>query len=487
METSRSITVICVLTIFALSFLINAKDAFSLEVSFPSNSFRLKAPPTYCGIGVNDSSVSSTQKENWLSMANDAVNDWKDGLQSFETFNKDVWEMYYTQISSEEEYTSSNCDIPIVFMPYPDEAEFKFEIAGLFKYPPNVIEVFYLTPTLCSTNSGSKVECYDENSYRSNEQIFTILLHEIGHTLSLDHYISDDNEVNKKWSTTESPPSVMIPTLHFNPSQQKITNNDIEKVRSIYGTDGFYAFSPKPAPPPSTPSPVPQPVPRKPEVVPVFPFDSIGLSHDVIQVETYRKETLKIIGDVSGGIFLRGIPVYLVVFNPDSTTYVLKITPARDGHFETILQFDSNSQKGTYRIEAYYLENHDKSMDVSFDVVDKFDASGTSQPDSIPRLDSGAQSQTEVNSLKIPDWIRKYAKWYAEGLIIESDFSNSIEYMIKQGIIDIQDLKPQSFTAKSNVPEWIKNNAKWWSQGLISDADFVKGIQYLVEQQIIKL
>jgi len=487
LEISRTIIVICILTFFTLSFLINAKEAFSLEVSFPSNSFRLKAPPTYCGIGVNDSSVSSTQKENWLSMANDAVNDWKDSLQSSETFNKSIWEMDYTQISSEEEYQSSNCDIPIIFMPYSEEAEFKFEIAGLFRYPPNVIEVFYLTPTLCSTSSGSKVECYDENSYRSNEQIFTILLHEIGHTLSLDHYISDDNEVNKKWFTTESPPSVMIPTLHFNPSQQKITNNDIEKIRSIYGTDGFYAFSPKPAPPPPTPSPIPQPVPRKPEVIPVFPFDSIELSHDIIQVETYKKETLKIMGDVSGGIFLRGIPVYLVAFNPDSTTYVLKITPARDGHFETILQFDSNSQKGTYRIEAYYLENHDKSMDVSFDVVDKFDASGTSQPDSIPRFDSDAQSQTEVKSLKIPDWIRKYAKWYSEGLIIESDFTNSIEYMIKQGIIDIQDLKPQSFTAKRTVPEWIKNNAKWWSQGQISDTDFVKGIQYLVEQRIIML
>jgi len=72
-------------------------------------------------------------------------------------------------------------------------------------------------------------------------------------------------------------------------------------------------------------------------------------------------------------------------------------------------------------------------------------------------------------------------------LIVESDFSNSIEYMIKQGIIDIQELKPQSYTAKRNVPEWVKNNAMWWSQGQISDTDFVKGIQYLLEQQIIKV
>ena len=60
--------------------------------------------------------------------------------------------------------------------------------------------------------------------------------------------------------------------------------------------------------------------------------------------------------------------------------------------------------------------------------------------------------------------------------------------MIKQGIMKIQDLKPQSsITMERNVPEWIRNNAKWWSQGQISDNDFVKGIQYLVEQGIIKV
>ena len=487
MEIPRTFIIICILAIFALSFL-NAKEASSLEISFPSNSFRLEAPPTYCGIDINDSSVSSTQKENWLSMAKVAVSDWKDSLQSSETFNTSIWEMDYVQVTSEEEYQSSNCDIPIVFKPYPDETEFKFEIAGLFKYPPNVVEIFYLTPTLCPTSSGSKIQCYDESSYRSNDQIFTILLHEIGHTISLDHYISDDNEVNKKWFTTDPPPSVMIPTLHFNPSLQKITNNDVEKVRAIYGTDGFYAFSPKPAPPPSTPSPIPQPIPRKPEVIPVFPFDSIELSHDVLQVERYKKETLTIAGDISEGIFLRGIPVYLVVFNPDSTTYVLKITPTRNGHFETIIQFDSNSQKGTYRIESYYMENHDKNADVFFDVVDKGDGSGTAQSGSVPRLDSQTQSQAGVNSLKIPDWVRKYAKWFSEGLIGESDFTNSIEYMIKQGTIEIQDLKPKSsITSERNVPEWFKINAKWWSQGQISDTEFVEGIQYLVEQRIIRV
>jgi len=42
-------------------------------------------------------------------------------------------------------------------------------------------------------------------------------------------------------------------------------------------------------------------------------------------------------------------------------------------------------------------------------------------------------------------------------------------------------------TPEIKIPEWIKNNADWWAQGLISDDDFIKGIQYLVEQEIIRV
>jgi hypothetical protein len=40
--------------------------------------------------------------------------------------------------------------------------------------------------------------------------------------------------------------------------------------------------------------------------------------------------------------------------------------------------------------------------------------------------------------------------------------------------------------AKSEaIPHWIKNNAKWWAEGMISDSDFVLGIQYLIKSGIM--
>ena len=88
----------------------------------------------------------------------------------------------------------------------------------------------------------------------------------------------------------------------------------------------------------------------------------------------------------------------------------------------------------------------------------------------------------------IPTWIRNNAKWYADGLVGESDFTQGIGYMIKNDIMRIPELPERSEgSVASGVPDWVKNNAKWWADGQISDGDFVKGIQYLVKQGIIQI
>ncbi len=37
----------------------------------------------------------------------------------------------------------------------------------------------------------------------------------------------------------------------------------------------------------------------------------------------------------------------------------------------------------------------------------------------------------------------------------------------------------------SNIPEWVKNNAKWWSEGSISETDYVTSLEYLIRNGII--
>jgi hypothetical protein len=37
------------------------------------------------------------------------------------------------------------------------------------------------------------------------------------------------------------------------------------------------------------------------------------------------------------------------------------------------------------------------------------------------------------------------------------------------------------------IPEWIKNNAKWWAEGAIDDTAFIQGIEFLVREGIIQV
>jgi len=38
-----------------------------------------------------------------------------------------------------------------------------------------------------------------------------------------------------------------------------------------------------------------------------------------------------------------------------------------------------------------------------------------------------------------------------------------------------------------NIPSWIKNTAKWWGEGQVGDSDFVNSIQWLIENKILKV
>lgn len=89
---------------------------------------------------------------------------------------------------------------------------------------------------------------------------------------------------------------------------------------------------------------------------------------------------------------------------------------------------------------------------------------------------------------QVPDWVKNNAKWWSEGQVDDSTFTQGIGYLIKEKIIGIDSLPEQaSDVAEQKVPDWIRNNAKWWADGMISEDDFMMGIKYLVEQGIIQV
>ena len=89
----------------------------------------------------------------------------------------------------------------------------------------------------------------------------------------------------------------------------------------------------------------------------------------------------------------------------------------------------------------------------------------------------------------VPDWIKTNAGWWSEDIISNDEFTTSIEYLITNGIIVIPESE-EGYTSSeldSEIPPWIKSTASWWSQEAITDTEFVNALQYLIKEGIINV
>jgi hypothetical protein len=97
------------------------------------------------------------------------------------------------------------------------------------------------------------------------------------------------------------------------------------------------------------------------------------------------------------------------------------------------------------------------------------------------------QVEEKAQNPSIPDWIKKTAGWWADGIIADSEFVNALEFLILNDILVIPEAKPVKTDALPGIPNWVKDTAGWWAGGKVTDSDFVLGIQYLISKGIISL
>ena len=459
-----------IIVIFSILILVSNLQPASAEIFFPSTNARVVSPPTYCIITPSEEILQENSVD-WMELSENAVSYWKQNLMEAESENNGIWKMISKIILEEEE----NCDISIEFRDKPSLSD---TIGGFFSWPPGKIVIYYLQPKLCH----NVIPCYDDKTFKSNNTIYAIIIHEIGHSLGLDHYVSDDNDINKKWqSGKQSPPSVMIPTIPSNSNLFHITYIDIQKVREIYGTEGFYAFSNSIIPPPdSTSDTTPKPI------IPLSPITALSISQKIIEVDNYDNQLITLSGKISEDEFHRGISVIITIHKPDNSVEVLRISATGSGYFETLLIFDNESIRGSYRISASYVEQVDKNTDITFEVIDKIDSPTlTLKPNTHLLDDPKSQKITSQNNEQIPNWIKNNANWWANEQIGDHAFVSGIQHLVEQNVIQIPEGQETNAQNVREMPLWVKNIANYWATDIISDEEFVRSIQFLVESKII--
>ncbi len=350
--------------IIAIAFVLLIPLNVSAETIYPSLSNRVDDPPSYCFVKPSDTTnIPKYEIQKWEVEVEEAVNDWKTKLQNAESGNKSLWDITYLGSGTSP---LSGCDFPIHVKPWSNSPSNWFNSLGVFFY--TFIDVYFLGWVSCVIDDED-ASCYNWSDIRPPSEIGGTTRHEIGHSLGLGHYSTDNDNTINKWLRQNTLPSIMVGGLGTDKNWRTITNIDVAKVRSLYGDKGFYAFSVGatiPVPQPSVPTP--QPIAP---IFPIFPFESVSISSPVVVVDRYSTQYVKVFGDIHEDIFQKGHKVYLKITKPNLTEELLTISTTNKGHFEVTLSFDHNDRRGFYTISAIYLEHTDREMDVVFEVLSK--------------------------------------------------------------------------------------------------------------------
>jgi uncharacterized protein YjbI with pentapeptide repeats/DNA-binding beta-propeller fold protein YncE len=85
---------------------------------------------------------------------------------------------------------------------------------------------------------------------------------------------------------------------------------------------------------------------------------------------------------------------------------------------------------------------------------------------------------------KVPDWVKNTAGWWANNLISDNEFINAIEFLTKEGIIQVDAVAGEK---SDNIPDWVRNTAGWWATDQISETEFLNAVQFLIQAGLVNI
>ena len=152
-----------------------------------------------------------------------------------------------------------------------------------------------------------------------------------------------------------------------------------------------------------------------------------------------------------------------------------------------IIQIPPNQQitpnSGLLQLDKFAYELPKRSGTTEVNVSGKFENwSGASVSIEITRPDG------KIDNISTRSTTGSFESVY----VIKSDFPlgnyqlSAKSVNVQLGVVSFK-LNAQSDQPEKSIPTWIRNNAGWWAEGQIDDSSFVSGLQFLIKEGIIKV
>ena len=543
--------------IFAVLITFNVQTSFGYSVTFEDWGTRIQNTPTVCILEPayeDDKYLTKVFVKRLMDQSRIAIDEWEVLLKQTEkTRDKSMWEINQIALSLEEQkdFDYQECNVFIHFQDIPELEEDWFKLLGKTRYEEadtgrSEITIYYAGIEFCKTED-EKFIYYDpcfSDSPRLLQQLSSAVKHEFGHALGLGHYVSDNIQINIDWARGSiNAPSIMSVFTHQNVNENRITPKDIDKVRTLYGEEGFFHNI----------------------TIEKNTFKLFESSQEEFIIPKAGFQIASIEGLIDTERLVSGVSVILEITGPDGTVFI-DIKVNSKGVFNFQKTIDSNVVNGTYSAIASY--RGEKSNEITFNII----------------KDTAINDTNELS--QIPKWVKNNAKWYGDGQMMDRDFILGIKYLVERGFIgipdeilqeldtikedstknpefpvaspadpqksitilsddspcregyvlvyrfvhhdtlcatpstansweelglaeivasanvtndvqesvseeelfmEIPDGTKQTENQESVIPEWVRDTAKWWSEDQISDEEFTNEIKYLIENGIIKI
>jgi len=102
----------------------------------------------------------------------------------------------------------------------------------------------------------------------------------------------------------------------------------------------------------------------------------------------------------------------------------VKAIASDSGNYENFILICCNNI-GQYSVYVEWREHHIGT--VTFEVVEN-----------LAEITEGTETVTQESIQKIPNWVRQIFIWYAAEQITEADLLGAIQFLVQQGIIELE-------------------------------------------------